>query len=283
MMRRHALAFLGLVAVLSAPHRVSAGDPPPLVIARDGAEHNFTAVELLARPDAVLLTFQDTVYPHPTSYRAVPLLPLLGDISGTPFDTLEARATDGFVSQIPLALIARGASGGAVPWIAVEDPAQPWPALPRQSQSAGPYYLVWDHPERSAVSTEQWPYKLVRLTFTESPVHRWPQLAVSATLPQDAPARRGQQIFETECLPCHRLNGGGAGEMGPDLARPMSPTQYLSPSGLRAIIRDPRAVRTWPDQHMPGFNETALPDADLDAVIAYLHAMAGTSGPETAK
>ena len=281
MMRRHALAFLGLVAALSAPHRVSAADSPPLVIARDGAEHNFTAAKLMARPDAVLLTFQDTVYPHATSYRAVPLLPLLGDISGTAFDTLEARGTDGFVSQIPLALLARGASGGAVPWIAVEDPAQPWPALPRQSQSAGPYYLVWEHPERSAVSPEQWPYKLVRLTFTESPVHRWPQLAVSATLPQDAPARRGQQVFETECLPCHRLNGGGAGEMGPDLVRPMSPTQYLSPLGLRAIIRDSRAVRTWPDQHMPGF--TALPDADLDAVIAYLHAMAGTSGSETAK
>lgn len=157
MMRRNALPFLGLVAVLSAPLRVSAADPPPLVIVRDGAEHELTAAELLAQPDAVLLTFQDTVYPHPTSYRAVPLLPLLGDISGTAFDTLEARATDGFVSQIPLALIARGVSGGAVPWIAVEDPAQPWPALPRQSQSAGPYYLVWEHPERSAVSPEQWP------------------------------------------------------------------------------------------------------------------------------
>ncbi len=279
MMRLRALVML---ALLSAPPAALAADPQPLVIERAGAERAFTAAELLARPDAVSLTYQDRIFPHPSTHRAVPLLPLLGDLSGSAFDTLEARATDDFVSQIPLAMIARAASGGAVPWIAVEDPAQPWPDLPRQSSSAGPYYLVWEHPERSGVGPEQWPYRLVRLTFAESPVHRWPQLAVPKDLPPDAPARRGQQVFEANCLPCHKMNGGGAGEMGPDLARPMSPTYYLSEAGLRAIIRDARAVRTWPGQHMPGFDESALPDADLDAVIAYLHAMAG-AGAETAK
>jgi mono/diheme cytochrome c family protein len=34
-------------------------------------------------------------------------------------------------------------------------------------------------------------------------------------------------------------------------------------------------VRSWPQQQMPGFDEKALPDAELDAVIAYLTAMAG--------
>jgi mono/diheme cytochrome c family protein len=106
---------------------------------------------------------------------------------------------------------------------------------------------------------------------------------VLASFPSDAPARRGQDIFLTQCLPCHRLNGGGASEMGPDLGRPMNPTQYLTEPGLRAIVRDPRAVRTWPDQHMVGFDKTALPDADLDAVVAYLHAMAKEPGTETSK
>jgi cytochrome c1 len=54
----------------------------------------------------------------------------------------------------------------------------------------------------------------------------------------------------------------------------MNPTQYLTDAGLRAIIRNPRAVRTWPDQQMIGFGERILSDADLDAVVAYLHAMA---------
>nr|WP_294519518.1 c-type cytochrome [uncultured Rhodopila sp.] len=31
-------------------------------------------------------------------------------------------------------------------------------------------------------------------------------------LTPEASARRGQQVFATDCLPCHRLNGGGAAE-----------------------------------------------------------------------
>jgi mono/diheme cytochrome c family protein len=281
-MRIQALAIVALVlAPLFGPRSASAAEPA-LVIAGEGTERQFTVAELLARPDIMPVTVQSNASAPATTYRAVPLLALLGGtVAGTRFDTLEARASDGFVTQIPLALIASGSSGGAVPFLAVEDPAHPWPALPKQTVSAGPFYLVWEHPERSGVTSEQWPYELVRLTLVESPVHRWPQLAAPASLPADAPARRGQEVFLTQCLPCHRLNGGGAGEMGPDLGRPMSPTHYLSETGLRALIRDPRAVRTWPDQHMAGFDKTDLPDADLDAVIAYLQAVAGEPATAT--
>jgi mono/diheme cytochrome c family protein len=273
-MRYTLILALGLIlALLTTPHPTNAAQGN-LVIDRQGTERQFTAADLLARPDNALVTVQDSTVGRPTSYRAVPLLALLGDISDTRFDTLEARASDGFVAQIPLTLVIRGASGGAVAWLAVEDPAHPWPPLPHQSTSAGPFYLIWEHPERSGVTSEQWPYGLVRLTLAENPVHRWPQLAVPVSLPPDATARRGQDLFLSQCLPCHRLKGGGAGEMGPDLGRPMNPTQYLTETGLRNIVRDPRAVRTWPSQQMPGFDEASLPDADLDAVIAYLRTMA---------
>jgi mono/diheme cytochrome c family protein len=278
-MRFRALAC-GL-PVLFAMIGAIAGPPPglaaeaSLTVTEDKTEHRFTTAELLARPDAKLVTVQTDLSPRPVTYHAVPLLPLLGDLAGKRFDTLEARATDGFVSQIPLALVARGAQGGAVAWIAVEDPAQPWAPLPFKPGTPGPFYLIWEHPERSGVGTEQWPYQLASLTFADSPVRRWPQLALPASLPPDAPARRGQAVFLTQCLPCHRLNGGGAGEVGPDLGRPMSPTSYLTDAGLRAIIRNTRAVRTWPGQQMEVFSEDALPDADLDAVVAYLYAMAG--------
>jgi mono/diheme cytochrome c family protein len=207
----------------------------------------------------------------------VPLLALLVDKPGDRVDTLEAQASDGFVSQIPLALITRGASGGSVAWIAVEDPARPWPLLPHRGESAGPFYLIWEHPERSGVSREQWPYNLVRLSFAESPVRRWPQLGLPAALRSTPAARRGQDVFITQCLPCHRLDGGGAGAMGPDLDRPMNPTQYLTEAGLRALIRAPRSVRTWPNQQMAGFDKSTLPDADLDAVVAYLRLMSQKS------
>jgi len=50
----------------------------------------------------------------------------------------------------------------------------------------------------------------------------------------------------------------------------MNVTEYLTDKGLRAIVREPGAVRTWRLQQMPGFSQEALSDADLDAVIAYL-------------
>ena len=83
----------------------------------------------------------------------------------------------------------------------------------------------------------------------------------------------GQAVFIVECLPCHRLNDGGASEAGPDLGWPMNPTQYLTEGGLRAIVRDPKSVRTWPEQRMAGFGKNVLPDSDLDALISYLRVM----------
>jgi mono/diheme cytochrome c family protein len=81
-------------------------------------------------------------------------------------------------------------------------------------------------------------------------------------------------VFTTQCMPCHRMKGAGVGELGPDLGQPMNPTQYFTPAGLRALIRNPKAVRTWPQQIMPAFDTKKLSDADLDAVIAYLAQMA---------
>jgi hypothetical protein len=76
--------------------------------------HRFTASDLLTRPDAAEVDIpNDHDYRRATHYRAVPLLPLLADLPPEHFDTLEARATDGFVAQIPLSLVRKGAEGGA--------------------------------------------------------------------------------------------------------------------------------------------------------------------------
>jgi mono/diheme cytochrome c family protein len=242
---------------------------PVLTLSIGPEARRFTAAQLLGRPDSDELTIPaDVSYGRSMKFRAVPLLALVS--VGAAFDTIEARAEDGFASQIPLALVEKGATGGAKAWIAVEDPVAPWPILPGKTASAGPFYLVWENPERSAIGSEQWPYQLASLTEVESPAHRWPQMVVDASLPADAPARRGQAVFTTQCLPCHRMQGAGAADVGPDLGQPMNPIQYLTPKGLRSLIRNPKAVRTWPQQQMPGFDETMIREADLDALIAYL-------------
>src|SRR3954470_20881648 len=120
-------------------------DEPFLALAQSDVTHRFTASELLARADAAEVTVADDVsYARAVTYHAVPLLGLLSTLPGDArADTLESRAADGFVAQIPLSLVQAAARGGAVPWIAIEPPGQPWPNLPGKAQGAGPFYLVW--------------------------------------------------------------------------------------------------------------------------------------------
>ena len=242
-----------------------------LSISLGGATRSFSSAELLARSDAALRTVpRDPSYHRAMEYRAVPLRALLATLPADAADTIEMRATDGFVAQVPSQLL----RGAATPWLAIEDPAYPWPKLPGKTASAGPFYLIWDDPESAGVSPEQWPYALASMTAVASPVQRWPALAVDAPAPANGPARRGQAVFITNCLTCHRLGGSGEGALGPDLLQPMAATAYLSEAGLRALIRDPAAVRKWPQQQMPGFDARVISDADIDALIAYLRWMA---------
>lgn len=266
-------ALLFLAVALLAAFPACAGEALSVTFGDD--TRSLTAEELLKRPDAATIEIADDVSYHKAMrYRAVPLLALIGKEAAERFETLEVRAADGFVSQIPMQLVGGAAQGGSVAWVAIEPPGEPWPPLPGKDASAGPFYVVWQNPERSKVGTELWPYQTVAISGMQSPAQRWPQIAVDDGLAADAPARRGQAVFVTQCMPCHRMKGGGAADIGPDLGAPMNPTQYLTPQGLRALIRNPKSVRTWPQQQMPGFAEKALSDSDLDAVIAYLGHMA---------
>ena len=128
-------------------------------------------------------------------------------------------------------MIQAGNGGGSIAWIAVESPGDPWPKLPGKDASAGPFYLIWQYPERSRVANEQWPYMLEKLTAVQSPALRWPQLRVDAAPPADAPARLGEDVFAAQCLLCHRLDGGEASEIGPDLGQPMAATDYMTDPG----------------------------------------------------
>lgn len=241
-----------------------------LTLRFDGEVRVLSQAELLRSPMSV-----DVAVPQTTvRAKAVPLLALLDGLRTGEVDTLEVQALDGFVSQIPMDLVRRSAQGGSTALLAVEDPDHLWPKLPNGKASAGPFYLVWEHPDRSGITSEQWPYQVASITGVESPVHRWPQIAVRRDLPGDAPARRGQDVFVAQCMPCHKMYGGGAADVGPDLGQPMPATRYLTEAGLRALIRDPRAVRTWPEQRMVGFDRSILSDSDLDAVVAYLKEMA---------
>jgi len=260
---------------------VARADEPTLTITVGNDMRSFTRRELLLRPDATTIEVaRDISYRVPMTYRAVPVASLLAGITLPDDSVIEAVALNGFVAQIPPGLLLNTDESKAVAWLAIEPQDRPWPPLPHKDENAGPFYIVWTGAEVGSIRSEQWPYQLAKLKSQPSPAARWPALAVDPALPPTDPVRAGQTLFFVQCLTCHKLNGAGAANVGPDLNVPRNPTEYFTPQGLHDLIRDPRAVRIWPAQAMPGFPPDYLSDHEIDLVIAYLKHMAGRKQPQ---
>ncbi|WP_441607515.1 c-type cytochrome [Dyella sp. 2RAB6] len=228
--------------------------------------------QLAARPDARSIEIpQDVAYRRTMRYRAVPLKALLAGAAAG--DHLQFVANDGFAAEVPAALILDG--HGAQAWLAIEDTHLPWPALPGKTQGAGPFYVVWTQPEAGGINPEQWPYQLAAIRKLDAVAARFPAMAPDPALAAGSPERRGFEVFQRICLACHTLNGQGDAKLGPDLNLPYNPTEYLRADLLRAYVRNPQALRHWPQAKMPGFDAKVLSDADLDTLFAYLRHMAG--------
>lgn len=226
---------------------------------------------LLKRPDIRTINVPaDVAFGHAMQYRAVPLAALLKGIG--PGDHLQFVASDGFAAEIPAEIILN--HRGSEAWLAIEDPAHPWPALSKNHGHAGPFYVVWTQPQAAHVGPEQWPYQLAMIRRLDSVATRFPAIVPDPSLPADSEVQRGFVVFQRTCFACHTLNGQGDAKLGPDLNIPHGPTEYLRADLLRAYIRNPQSLRQWPQAKMPGFDAQALSDRDLDAVLGYLHYMA---------
>ncbi|WP_448097338.1 c-type cytochrome [Luteibacter yeojuensis] len=243
-----------------------------LTVETESGSRRLSTEQLLARPDVREIQVPgDVSYHAAMRYRAVPLKALL---DGVPDDAhLQFVALDGFTAEIPASLILDG--HGAEAWLAIEPTGETWPKLGEGKPSAGPFYLVWLHPEAGHVGPEQWPYQVAAIKVLADPAARFPAMRPDARLPADAPARRGFAIFQRNCISCHTLNGQGDAKLGPDLNIPHSPTEYLRGDMLRTLVRNPQDLRRWPQAKMPGFDTKVLSDADLDDLVAYLKHMAG--------
>ena len=262
---RHCLALFALC--LSLP--LSAAQ---LHLELGASTRQWSSAELLAHPQAEEISVdQDVSYKRPMHYRAVPLATLLEGVNAG--DHLQAVALDGFAAEMPAAPLLQ--QGPARAWLAVEDPGKPWPALGKGKPSAGPFYLVWTQPQASGIRPEQWPFQISTLRKLAAVETRFPALLPDPKLPANSPVRQGFALFQQNCMACHRLNGAGDAQMGPDLNVPHNPTEYFQPQYLRQLIRDPQSLRQWPQAKMPGFAESVLSEQELEALLAYLGHMAG--------
>jgi mono/diheme cytochrome c family protein len=232
----------------------------------------YQTAQLLKRADVrTVVVTEDVTFHRTMHYRAVPLAALLEGVNVD--DYLQFVANDGFTAEIPAALILK--RHGSEAWLAIEDPARAWPVLGKADGDAGPFYIVWTHPQAAGISPEQWPYQLATIRKLGNMATRFPAILPDPALPPDSKVRRGFAVFTHTCFACHTMNGEGDARVGPDLNLPLNPTEYLRTDLLRAFIRNPQSLRRWPQAKMQGFDRQALSDAELDAVLAYLQHMAG--------
>jgi mono/diheme cytochrome c family protein len=233
----------------------------------------FSQKTLLARPETTTIRIvQDPGYKKPMQYSALPLRTLIPNLDK--IGSLQFVALDGYVANIPGSLLASAAE----PYLAVEPPDAHWPSLKTSGPSAGPYYLVWLHPEKAGVTQEQWPFQIARINDVPPPEVRFKKL-LPLGQSANSPAMRGFKVFVSSCNVCHTLNGEGDAHVGPDLNQPNNPTDYFQEKYLRLLIRDSAALRSWPQRVMPAFGKNALSDAQLDDLIAYLKRMRQQSKP----
>ena len=276
-MRRRLMIALASVCLLLVPTVSHAAKvEPELRLKLNGKEKVFTRTQLLGHPRKKSLHVPfDVTYKRPMTYQAVPIAALFEGESVDTRASVQFVATDGFSASIDPARLLNTADSGAIAFVAIEPAAKPWPAIrPGSNSTAGPFYVVWSHPERSKISPEEWPFHLGQFVIQEPAHVRFPAIRPDPALKADHPINRGFALFQRNCFACHTLNGSGDGTIGPDLNLPMNPTEYLTDSALRQFVRDPQSVRRWAGSRMNGFSPAVLSDADLDDLIAYLTHMA---------
>jgi mono/diheme cytochrome c family protein len=242
-----------------------------LTIELDHATRTWQTADLLKHPKAQTVQIVDDVsYKRNMTYLAVPLAELLPGLQ--PQSHLQAVALDGFAAELSAAPLL--ALHGAQAWLAVEDPAKPWPPLAEGKPSAGPFYLVWTDPQAGHISPEQWPFQIASIKQMKTVAERFPALLPDPKLAANDPVNQGFALFQKNCLACHRLNGAGDAQVGPDLNLPYNPTEYFGGDFLKRYIRDPQSLRHWPQGKMPAFAPNVLPDSELDLLVGYLKHMA---------
>ena len=229
----------------------------------------------MARPEVTSVEIaHDIAYGKAMRFRAIPLAVLLPGLSAAADSVIETVAIDGFAAQLPFDLITNTDPAKAVAWLAIEPEDARWPPLPGKTASAGPFYIVWTGARRRRSAANNGRIRSRSWKFSRRRLHAGPHSVSIPRLPATHPVRAGQALFVTQCLPCHTINGAGSSTVGPDMNKPMNPTEYLTRDGLHALIRDPRSVRSWPGLLMPGFPADQMSDREIDLVIDYLAHMA---------
>ncbi|WP_296228912.1 c-type cytochrome [Ralstonia sp. UBA689] len=251
-----------------------AADPVTLIVAVGAQQQTWERDALLHDQRLTNVTVEDENLKRRLTFKAIPVTELFRGQLTSPDASATTAASDGYVSHLPMRLLLADRADGPRAWLAVEDPAAPWPML--KGQDIGPFRLIWTAPaaKASVVNESLWTYNIVRIDVAAVPEARFAAIRPAAGLPADGPVMRGFATFQRVCFSCHTLNRAGDANLGPDLNVPYSPVEYLGDDKLRHLIRDPQSLRWWPNARMSAIDEKTLSEAQLNELLAYLHHMA---------
>jgi mono/diheme cytochrome c family protein len=270
------LVFSVALAAGAAPDSpaaaTSATSAAALRFTRDGREvRSIPIAELRASCGERLVSVDDPYYGKRKTYRACPLAEVVRLGFGVPASELASsdvvfRATDGYAKASSGARLAE--PGG---WVALSDadldgggpPA--WAPIDRKQVDPAPAYLVWSEPAQRDAHRYPWPYALGEIEVA-SLAALYPH-TVPASAPPGSPARAGYEVFKSDCIACHAINGEG-GKVGPDLNVPRSIVEYRPVEQIKQYVRDPASFRY---TSMPAHEY--LTERQLDDLIAYFEAM----------
>jgi len=273
-----AIVALLVVLVLSA---VSAESPmlhaspqgPVLRFVDDGSELRALSLSALrARCGEASVAVDDPYYERRMTFHAVPLRCVLEQgfsaegamLAGQDFSLV---ALDGYERPSGGAQLLE--AGGYLAFgdasLTPVDREPRFEPIARRQLDPAPFYLVWSGVDQGDPHRTPWPYQLAtieRVPFSRRHPHTLPTGA-----PEDGPAWRGFELFRSQCVMCHSVNGDG-GTVGPELNVPKSIVEYRDREFLAAFIRDPESFRYGA---MPSHRH--LEPSQIEALLDYFDAM----------
>lgn len=262
---------LATVIAIMLPVGGSAEPSASLSFVREEKVTSIDRTELAKLCGVVRISIEDPYYGGRKSYLACPLLQALRQgfgLADTELAGLDVifRASDGYAKPSSGSLVTE--DGG---WLAFTDAdlgtleAPAWDPIDRRKVDPGPFYVVWAGAAQRDPHRYPWPYQLVQVELT-SLAKTYP-LTLPAGAAAGSAALAGYDLFKTQCIACHSINGQG-GKVGPDLNVPQSIVDYRPEAQIKQYIRNPAFFRY---SSMPAHEY--LEDSQLDALVAYFRAM----------
>ncbi len=229
----------------------------------------FSKSDLLSHPDLEQISIDnDRAYPNKIMHhQAIPLCKLLAPFHVEKQNWVELISNDNFHVYVPASKIIDCSKTASIAMLAIE-PTSKWPDLENHpGKTAGPYELVWLHPERSSIPNEYWAWSLVTIKISQKLDDKNVLPAPKTTNPA---LINGYNTYISQCETCHRMNHIGKSNMGADLNCPKNPLDYYPNTALlKKFIRDPQSVNPLAKRRMASVGVKSLSEEDLDDLIQF--------------